>query len=144
MLLSGGVDSTVASALLSKALPSNRIVAIHIDHGFMREDESNQVEKSLSDLGLNIRGMERRRKCILEVMFVSSLAFFFWYNSVIHADKIFMNSSTDLNEEQTSQPLHCITDPEIKRKIIGDTFARVRTVHSITYTLDRHTALTGY
>ncbi len=45
MLLSGGVDSTVCAALISKALGSEQIVAIHIDNGFMRKGESEQVKK---------------------------------------------------------------------------------------------------
>ncbi len=43
MLLSGGVDSTVCAALMSKALRPDQIVAIHIDNGFMRKGESDQV-----------------------------------------------------------------------------------------------------
>jgi GMP synthase (glutamine-hydrolysing) len=37
--LSGGVDSTVAAALAGKALGDN-LVAVHVDHGFMRMNES--------------------------------------------------------------------------------------------------------
>lgn len=33
MLVSGGVDSTVCCALLNKAIPSNRVHALHIDNG---------------------------------------------------------------------------------------------------------------
>ena len=43
MLLSGGVDSTVCAALLGKALKPEQIIAIHIDNGFMRKNESQQV-----------------------------------------------------------------------------------------------------
>ena len=43
MLLSGGVDSTVCAALITKALGQERVVAIHIDNGFMRKNESEQV-----------------------------------------------------------------------------------------------------
>ena len=43
MLLSGGVDSTVCAALVNKALGQDRVVAIHIDNGFMRKNESEQV-----------------------------------------------------------------------------------------------------
>ncbi len=45
MLLSGGVDSTVCAALMSRALKPDQIVAIHIDNGFMRKNESEQVKK---------------------------------------------------------------------------------------------------
>ena len=40
MLLSGGVDSTVCTALLHKALGPDRVIAVHIDNGFMRKNES--------------------------------------------------------------------------------------------------------
>lgn len=43
MLLSGGVDSTVCAALITKALGHERVIAIHIDNGFMRKNESEQV-----------------------------------------------------------------------------------------------------
>ena len=56
MLLSGGVDSTVCAALLHKALKDEQVIAIHIDNGFMRKDESVNVEKHLNDLGLKVKG----------------------------------------------------------------------------------------
>ena len=56
MLVSGGVDSTVCAALLHKALKPDQMIAFHIDNGFMRKNESEQVEKSLRSLGLNLRG----------------------------------------------------------------------------------------
>ena len=56
VLLSGGVDSTVCAALLQKALEPERIIAIHIDNGFMRKNESNNVEKALNKLNLNVKG----------------------------------------------------------------------------------------
>ena len=43
MMLSGGVDSTVCAALMTKALDKDQIIAIHIDNGFMRHNESEQV-----------------------------------------------------------------------------------------------------
>lgn len=39
-LVSGGVDSSVCAALLKKALPTEQIIALHIDNGFMRLEES--------------------------------------------------------------------------------------------------------
>ena len=56
MLLSGGVDSTVCAALLHKALAEDQVIALHIDSGFMRKGESDQVEKSLNSMGLHVRG----------------------------------------------------------------------------------------
>ncbi|MFA6937021.1 MAG: glutamine-hydrolyzing GMP synthase [Treponema sp.] len=46
LFLSGGVDSTVAFALLNKALGQNRVLGLHIDNGFMRKDESKNVAKN--------------------------------------------------------------------------------------------------
>lgn len=51
-LVSGGVDSTVATALLLKALPAEQIHALHIDSGLMRRSESVRVMESLTALGL--------------------------------------------------------------------------------------------
>lgn len=51
-LVSGGVDSTVATALLLKALPADQVHAVHIDSGLMRRAESAQVMGSLKALGL--------------------------------------------------------------------------------------------
>lgn len=59
MLISGGVDSAVCAALLHKALREgddvSRVQAIHIDNGFLRKGESEQVVNSLQELGLNLR-----------------------------------------------------------------------------------------
>ena len=54
MLLSGGVDSTVCTALLHKALSPDQVVAVHIDNGFMRKNESVNVEASLAAVGLQV------------------------------------------------------------------------------------------
>ncbi len=40
--LSGGVDSSVAAALLHRAIGS-RLTCVYVDHGFMRQGESDQV-----------------------------------------------------------------------------------------------------
>ena len=46
LFLSGGVDSTVAFALLNKALGQDRVLGLHIDNGFMRKNESSNVDKA--------------------------------------------------------------------------------------------------
>ena len=46
LFLSGGVDSTVAFALLNKALGQNRVLGLHIDNGFMRKNESANVTEA--------------------------------------------------------------------------------------------------
>lgn len=52
MLLSGGVDSTVAFALLEKTLGKNRIFGLHIDHGLMRHNESKMIATALKKIGI--------------------------------------------------------------------------------------------
>ena len=54
--LSGGVDSTVCTALLNKALPQEQVIAVHIDNGFMRKRESQSVEEALTKLGIKLKG----------------------------------------------------------------------------------------
>ncbi len=49
---SGGVDSTVCTALVNKAI-GDRLVAVHVDTGYMRKDESEDVKKLMKNLGLN-------------------------------------------------------------------------------------------
>ena len=51
LFLSGGVDSTVAFALLNKALGQERVLGLHIDNGFMRKDESHIIGKRYRDFG---------------------------------------------------------------------------------------------
>ncbi len=52
LLLSGGVDSTVALALLGKALGPERVFALHVDTGFMRSGESALVKEEIEKLGI--------------------------------------------------------------------------------------------
>ncbi|HLD80572.1 MAG TPA: glutamine-hydrolyzing GMP synthase [archaeon] len=52
LLVSGGVDSSVTAALLAKTLPKEQVLALHIDNGLMRKNESKQVEKALMDAGV--------------------------------------------------------------------------------------------
>ncbi len=49
---SGGVDSAVCAALVNKAIRDG-LVAVHVDTGYMRKDESENVKKLMKDLGLN-------------------------------------------------------------------------------------------
>ncbi len=52
VLVSGGVDSAVTAALLIRALNEDQVYALHIDHGFMRKNESKSVCVALKDIGL--------------------------------------------------------------------------------------------
>ena len=52
LALSGGVDSSVAAALLSRAVGS-QLTCIFVDHGMLRQDEGDQVERYFSRMDLN-------------------------------------------------------------------------------------------
>jgi len=54
MLLSGGVDSTVAFTVLNQALGANRVLGLHIDNGFMRYNESRQVAEAFQKLAISV------------------------------------------------------------------------------------------
>lgn len=102
VLVSGGVDSSVCAALLGKALGPSRVVALHIDNGFMRLNESALVTTSLAALGLELK--------------------------VVDASETFYNSTTTITKKDKSKyetkKLSETTLPEEKRKITGDTFMR--------------------
>ena len=43
--------------LILQALDPEQVVAVHIDNGFMRKNESAKVEESLKFLGLRLKGI---------------------------------------------------------------------------------------
>ncbi|MBQ7264868.1 MAG: glutamine-hydrolyzing GMP synthase [Firmicutes bacterium] len=86
LALSGGVDSSVLAALLSKAVGKN-LTCIFVDHGLMRKNEGDEVEQAFADWDVN---------------FVR-----------VNAGKRFLDK------------LKGVSDPETKRKIIGEEFIRV-------------------
>lgn len=55
--LSGGVDSTVAAALLHRAI-GERLTCIFVDNGLLRAGDREMVETSLAHLGLDIRTVD--------------------------------------------------------------------------------------
>ncbi len=59
MALSGGVDSTVAATLISKAIGKN-LFGIFVDNGVLRKDEFEQVLKTYQQLDLNVKGVDAR------------------------------------------------------------------------------------
>ena len=70
LALSGGVDSSVAAALLAKAV-GNKLTCIFVDHGFMRKNEGDEVEEAFKGWGLNfIRVFEQEAKKIGAVDFL--------------------------------------------------------------------------
>lgn len=98
LLMSGGVDSTVCGALLGKALKPAQLHLVHIDHGFMRKNESVEVKRALKGFGLKIK--------------------------VVDAAKTFAMAQTMI-EGTRSVTLATATDAEVKRHIIGNTFIEV-------------------
>ncbi|MBC8610956.1 glutamine-hydrolyzing GMP synthase [Massilimaliae timonensis] len=52
LALSGGVDSSVLAALLSKAV-GKQLTCIFVDHGFMRKNEGDEVEAAFRDWDVN-------------------------------------------------------------------------------------------
>lgn len=115
-LVSGGVDSTVCTALLLEALGPERVVCVHVDHGFMRENESAKVVEELAALGAHIH--------------------------VVDAAATFANATTTIPasksnpEPRTSLPLYITVSPEEKRHIIGNTFMTVSNEAMISLNLD--------
>jgi len=84
--LSGGVDSSVCAALLSKAVPG-QLACIFVDHGFMRKNEGDEIEKVFSKHKLRFIRVNARERFIKKIKGV--------------------------------------TEPEAKRKLIGEEFIRV-------------------
>ncbi|HMN14050.1 MAG TPA: glutamine-hydrolyzing GMP synthase, partial [Bellilinea sp.] len=85
--VSGGVDSTVATALVQKAV-GRQLHTVFVDHGLLRLGEREQVEATLRPmLGENLK--------------------------VVDASERFLTN------------LRGVTEPEAKRKVIGETFIRV-------------------
>ncbi len=60
LAISGGVDSTVAAAILHKAIGKN-LFCIFVDNGLLRKNEFEQVLSSYTEMGLNIRGIDAKK-----------------------------------------------------------------------------------
>jgi len=86
LALSGGVDSSVAAALLAEAVGS-QLTCVFVDHGLMRKDEGDEVEAAFSK----------------------------WDIKLIRVNE----------EDRFLGKLAGVTDPETKRKIIGEEFIRI-------------------
>ena len=87
--LSGGVDSSVAAALLSRAI-GKQLVCVFVDHGLLRKYEGDEVESV------------------------------FGQNSGFDLQFVRVNA-----QERFYRALQGVTDPEQKRKIIGEQFVRI-------------------
>lgn len=53
LMISGGVDSTVAFSLLAKALSKDHVYGLFVDTGFMRMGERKEVETALKAIGVD-------------------------------------------------------------------------------------------
>ena len=87
--LSGGVDSSVAAVMLSKAI-GNQLTCVFVDQGLLRKDEGDEVEEV------------------------------FGPNGAYDLNFIRVNA-----QERFYSKLAGVTEPEQKRKIIGEEFIRV-------------------
>ena len=86
LALSGGVDSSVAAALLAEAIGS-QLTCVFVDHGLMRLNEGDEVEAAFSKWDINFVRVDAESRFLLK--------------------------------------LAGVTEPEHKRKIIGEEFIRV-------------------
>lgn len=68
--LSGGVDSTVASILLHKAIGAN-LTCIFVDNGLLRKNEFDEVLESYTELGLNVIGVDAGNKFLDDLKGIS-------------------------------------------------------------------------
>lgn len=59
--LSGGVDSSVAAMLVSKAI-GKRLLAVYVDTGLMREGETDFIRKTFAKKGLNLKVVHAGKK----------------------------------------------------------------------------------
>lgn len=57
--LSGGVDSTVAAVLISRAI-GDQLHCIFVDNGLLRKNEFESVLASYRDMGLNVKGVDAK------------------------------------------------------------------------------------
>jgi len=68
--LSGGVDSSVAAVLISRAIGDN-LTCIFVDHGLLRKNEFHQVMDDYRCLGLNVIGVDASQEFFRELAGVS-------------------------------------------------------------------------
>lgn len=59
--LSGGIDSGTVTLLAAKAI-GERLTAVFVDHGFMREDEPRTVKEVFGKLGVNVVVVNARER----------------------------------------------------------------------------------
>jgi GMP synthase (glutamine-hydrolysing) len=59
--LSGGIDSSVATFMAAQAI-GKRVLAIYVDHGFMRQNETEYVETIFKNLGVNVVAIQAQER----------------------------------------------------------------------------------
>ncbi|MEM9987094.1 MAG: glutamine-hydrolyzing GMP synthase, partial [Bacteroidota bacterium] len=64
--LSGGVDSTVAATLIHRAI-GDQLTCIFVDNGILRKQEFEQVMKQYETLGLNVIGVDAKKRFLDEL-----------------------------------------------------------------------------
>ncbi|MGD8565036.1 MAG: glutamine-hydrolyzing GMP synthase [Candidatus Bathyarchaeota archaeon] len=68
--LSGGIDSSVATTLASRAI-GNKLTAVFVDHGFMRSNEPEFVKEVFQKLKLNLIMVDAKNRFITRLKGVS-------------------------------------------------------------------------
>lgn len=68
--LSGGVDSTVAAALIHRAIGKN-LYCIFVDNGLLRKNEFEEVLEKYETLGLNVKGVDASDRFLSELQGIS-------------------------------------------------------------------------
>jgi GMP synthase (glutamine-hydrolysing) len=58
---SGGVDSTVAAVMVSRAI-GDRLLVVYVNNGFMRKGETETVGRMLTDLGVNFQMVDATKE----------------------------------------------------------------------------------
>lgn len=124
LLVSGGVDSTVCAALLHKALNKEQVIALHINNGFMRKAETQFVEQSLAQLGIKLRVVNAGRCFMQGTTTVPLDNVASMMNANVTNNKGICGTASSPRTRLTKM-LCETTNPEEKRKIIGDVFVRV-------------------
>lgn len=110
LLISGGVDSTVAGGLLLQALPHEQVYLMYIDTGLMRKDESIEVERILTSLGAE-------------------------HLSIIHAEDEFLDALADQDDPEEKRRIIgdlfiSVQTREVAKLAIGDAFLAQGTLYT--------------
>lgn len=66
LALSGGVDSSVAAALLAEAV-GPQLTCVFVDHGLMRLNEGNEVEEAFSQWNINFVRVDAEARFLLKL-----------------------------------------------------------------------------